>query len=207
MESCVVPFFFRGVACSPRFNFFSWLPLVALGCPWLRLVALGCPWSSLVAVAALGPVKKLKGISPLERLRKTPHTSEQADQRDMTTTTTSNPSHSSSVRMLERIRASVPDDKEKTQVVSVDKPLTRSQVKIKQDKEKERDDAITHLVTRIQEDAEFAKSLINKLRDASGAAEEYRAQRDALKKDNDLWLDVCLDLQTWIDWTDRGEMA
>jgi len=170
----------------------------------------GGAWSPLVALGRRGGAwshKKLIGFSPLERLRKTPDTSEQADQRDMTTTTTSNPSHSSSVRMLERIRASVPDDQEKTQVVSVDKPLTRSQVKNKQDKEKERDDAITHLVTRIQEDADFAKSLINKLRLASGAAEEYRAQRDALKKDNDLWLDVCLDLQTWIDWTNRGEMA
>ena len=197
-----------------RFFFVGWLVhrvsiffLGRRGGAWLPLVALGCPWLRLVAAAALGPAKKLIGFSPLERLRKTPHTSEQADQRDMTTTTTSNPSHSSSVRMLERIRASVPDDQEKTQVVSVDKPLTRSQVKIKQDKEKERDDAITHLVTRIQEDAEFAKSLINKLRVASGAAEEFRAQRDALKKDNDLWLDVCLDLQTWIDWTNRGEMA
>ena len=122
-------------------------------------------------------------------------------------TTNSNPSYSSTARMLERLRESVPDDQEKTQDTSDNKRLTRSQVRNKAIKEKEQEDAITHLVSRIQEDAEFAKSLINKLRVASGAVEEFRTQCDTLKKDNDLWLDVCLDLQMWIDWTNRGEMA
>lgn len=62
-------------------------------------------------------------------------------------------------------------------------------------------------VAIVQSNATAAKALLEEWRDAEHRVVSLTQQCKELLKAEEGWLDAILDLQNYIDWNERGEMA